>query len=223
MLFSESSVPKAGFEEFRTLRSRLLLFRRNRPLKTVVITSSLPLEGKTFVSANLAQVIALQKEHRVLLIDGDLRKPRLHEVLGAPRSPGLSDLLADGIGESQSLQGGPVTNLYFIPSGRHVPNPSELIGNGRLPRMLQDLSPLFEWIIIDTPPVIPVSDVKLIGQSCDGLLIVVKSGATPFDLAQRACRELKDLHPLGVVLNRVELLPTYESYYYKSKGDDKEK
>jgi protein-tyrosine kinase len=201
-------------EEFRTLRSRLYLMRKRQPLQKLLITSPLPQEGKTFIALGLAQAIVRQPRSRVLLIDADLRLSGLHAALGAPSAPGLAEYLAGEANETAVLQRGSLDNFFFIPGGERVPNPLELVGNGRLKLLMNLLAPAFDWIIIDSPPVIPVSDAKLVAQYCDGVLMLVKAGATPFDLAQKACQEFPKTLLLGVVLNGAEPQPHYGSYYY---------
>jgi len=207
-----------GREEFRTLRSRLKLVRERQGIQKLLITSALPEEGKTFVAANLAQVMLWQREHQVLLIDGDLRAPHLHLFLGAPAAPGLSDYLSNDADEFSIIkQREPVSNFFFIPAGKPAPNASELLGNGRLKLLLQRLAPAFDWIIIDSPPVIPVSDARLVAELCDGVLMVVRAGTTPFDLAQIAYKDFRDKRFLGVVLNHVERRLTYGYDYYYAR------
>ena len=201
-----------GLEEFRTLRAKLFQTRAKRPLKTLLISSALPAEGKSFVSANLAQAFARQRGGRTLLIDGDLRKPRLHELLGAPSSPGLFEYLAGKASESEIIQRSSSDDLFFIPGGRVNSNAAELIGNGRVQSLLDRLSPMFNWIVIDSSPVVPVSDPTRLAGLCDGVLLVVKSGSTPHLIAERAKREFHDATLLGVVFNRV---PREQNQYYK--------
>jgi len=205
-------------EEFRSLRSHLYLLRERRPLKHLLITSPLPDEGKTFVSANLTQVMVQQAEQRVLVIDADLRRSSLHHLLGAPPEPGLTNFLRGEMDAMSAVKRGLVPNLFFIPRGQVVSNSSELLGNGRLKMLLQELGPAFDWIILDTPPVIPVSDAKLMADLCDGVLIVVQSGTTPYDLAQKTCKEFPEGLVLGVILNRVNAKQAYSSYYYYEHG-----
>ena len=107
--------------------------------------------------------------------------------------------------------------MVVRPPAKPVSNASELIGNGRLRLLLDRLAPAFDWIILDSPPVIPVSDAKLLADLCDGVLVVIRSGATPFDLAQKACLEFREKHLLGVVLNRVAPGHVYTSYYYQQR------
>lgn len=222
MLLFDRRIPILGLEEFRTLRSRLYLIREQQPLQKVLIASALPQEGKTFVAMNLAQVIVRQPERRVLLIDGDLRFSRSHFYLGAPATPGLSDYLSREGDEFSVIQRGPADNLFFIPSGKPVPNPGELVANGRLKLLLERLAPAFDWIIVDSPPAIPVSDAKMMAPLCDGVLVVVRAGTTPFDMAQKACQEFRDRCLLGVVLNRAEGMQVYSTYYYSRRdGTDK--
>ncbi len=215
ILFFSAQNHTYGTEEFRTLRSRLYQIRGHQPLHTVLITSALPGEGKSFTVANLALTIVRQPERRVLLIDADLRLPALHSSLGAPLTPGLSDYLRGEADEFSIIQKGPRHNLFFIPGGKPVSNPAELIGNGRLKNLLQRLTPVFDWILLDSPPVVPISDACLLGELCDGVLMVVRAAATPFDIAQKACQEFHGKPLLGVVLNRVEPGASYSSYYYK--------
>ena len=214
MVFANGFSGGAGAEEFRTLRSHLGQVREKQPLQTVLVTSALPGEGKTFVAANLAHSIVQQKGRRVLLVDADLRLPQLHVCLGAPASPGLTDYLKNEADISSIIQRGIPENLFFIPGGALVNNPVELISSGRLKTLLHRLSPLFDWIILDSPPSVPLSDASLLAENCDGVLLVVRAGVTPFDMAQRASHLFADKHPLGVVLNRVPPHSSYSAYYY---------
>jgi protein-tyrosine kinase len=202
-----------GAEEFRTLRSFLYLAREQRTLQRLLISSPLPREGKTFTALNLAHAIARQPEHRALLIDCDLRLSRLHAALGTTSTPGLSDYLRGEADEFSILQQGLPENLFFIPAGKPPSNPSELIGNGRLKLLLDRLAPAIEWIIIDSPPVLPVSDARLLAEVCDAVLLVVQAGSTPYDLAQKACQQFRDKQLLAAVLNRAAPNQTYTSYY----------
>jgi capsular exopolysaccharide synthesis family protein len=217
MLFMNGDDSARGTEEFRTLRSRLYHLREKMTLKTLLVTSALPKEGKSFTSANLAQVIVRQHGRRVLLIDADLRGPRLHQMLGTTAGPGLSDYLQGRNDEFSIIQRGPMENLFFMPSGTGFADPAELVGNGRLKILLQRLEPLFDWIIMDSPPAIPVSDASILAKACDGVLMVVRSNATPSDVARKARLEFPDQALVGVVLNGTSGDETpYARYYYES-------
>jgi len=214
MLFFQEDDSRLGAEEFRTLRSRLYQIREKMQLKRLLVTSALPKEGKSFVAANLAQVLVRQHGRRALLIDADLRNPGMHRHLGAAQSPGLAEYLLGECDEFAALQRGPMENLIFLPAGRAVPSAPELLANGRLKMFLQRVEPLFDWIILDSSPVIPVSDATLVAGCCDGVLMVVRSNATPSDLARRAREEFPDKLLLGVVLNGAPSGKLARSKYY---------
>ena len=218
MLFFNAEEQGYGTEEFRTLRSRLYQLREKQPLKKVLVTSSLPKEGKSFIAANLAQVMVRQHGRRALLIDGDLRAARLHAALGTSATPGLAEYLLGEADEFGIMQRGAMDNLFFIPSGRSVTNPAELVANGRLKFLLNRVEPLFDWIIIDSPPAVPVSDASLLSNYCDGVLMVVRSNATPFDIARKARQEFHDKDLVGVVLNGIDVGASYSQYYYGAYG-----
>ncbi len=214
MLFFGEDENRLGSEEFRTLRSRLYQIREKLPLKKVLVTSALPKEGKSFVGTNLAQVMVRQHGRRALLIDADLRNPGMHRHLGAPQGPGLSEYLMGEADEFAVLQRGPMENLFFLPAGHIVSEAPELIANGRLKLLLQRLEPMFDWIIMDSPPVVPVADSTLLAGFCDGVLMVVRSNSTPSDLARRARGEFQDKLLLGVVLNGARRGKEGKYYYY---------
>src|SRR5438105_11573683 len=198
MLFFNAEEQGYGTEEFRTLRSRLYQMREKIALKKVLITSALPKEGKSFVAANLAQVMVRQHGRRALLIDADLRGARLHHALGTSATPGLSEYLLGENDEFGVMQRGAMENLFFIPSGRSVSSPAELVANGRLKILLDRVEPLFDWIIIDSPPAVPVSDASLLSTFCDGGLLVVRSNATQFDIARTARLWFSDTYRVRV-------------------------
>jgi capsular exopolysaccharide synthesis family protein len=214
MLFFGEDDSRVGAEEFRTLRSRLYQIREKMQLKRLMITSALPKEGKSFVAANLAQVMVRQHGRRVLVIDGDLRNPGMHRHFGAAQTPGLTEYLLGECDEFAPMQRGPMENLFFMPAGRVAGSAPELLSNGRLKLLLQRVEPLFDWIIMDTSPVIPVSDATLVAGSCDGILMVVRSNQTPSDLARRAREEFPEKLLLGVVLNGAPSGKLAQSKYY---------
>lgn len=221
MLFFSGDEHAPGMEEFRTLRSRLYQAREKQPLTKLLITSALPKEGKSFTASNLAQVIVRQHGRRVLLIDADLRNPQLHKLLGAEAGPGLSDYLQSETDEFSVIQRGPMENLFLIPAGRDNPNPAELLANGRLKFLLSRLENMFDWIIIDSAPAVPVADAALLANFCDGVLLVVRSNSTPIDAARRARSEFADRNVVGVVLNGINPDLSPYSYYYAYGSEPK--
>jgi protein-tyrosine kinase len=217
-VFGGTDSKKIGAEPFRTLRSRLSQIAATRMLKRILITSSLPAEGKTFVTANLAQSIIRQPDRRVLLIDADLRASRLHVALGAPSTPGLSDYLRGEVDEYAIIQSGPDENLCFIPGGHQVSNPSELLPNDRMRHLLDVVTPMFDFVILDSPPATPVHDPSMLADLCDGVLFVVRAGVTEFEVAEKAVAEFREKNLLGVVLNGAKRETAYGQYYNHYTG-----
>jgi capsular exopolysaccharide synthesis family protein len=213
LVFSNPNPFHPGTEQFRTLRSRLYRMRDSQPLQTILVSSAIPAEGKTLIAANLAHAMVRQKGCRVLLIDADLRSPRTHTLLGAPATPGLADYLQNDSNEFEIIQRGHEEGFCFIPAGNHVTHPSELISSYRMKLLLERVKPAFDWIIIDSPPALPVADASVLGGLCDGVLFVVRAKSTPSETSQKACKELRDTHILGVVLNSADESAEYSSYY----------
>lgn len=197
-------------EEFRMLRSRLYQARSAQPLKSVVITSALSGEGKSFVAANLWQALSLHPDRRVLLIDGDLRTPRLHTFLGTAKEPGLSECLETKVDLRDALQRGNGNNAFFIPAGNPWPRPSDLISDARVAAFVKRLVNCFDWVIIDAPSTIETSDSSSLAEIADGVLLVVRANATPSDIVQSALDRFNEDRLLGVVLNEIVEAPTEE-------------
>lgn len=202
-----------GAEQFRTLRSRLYRMRESQPLQTILISSAIPAEGKTVISTNLAYALVRQRGCRVLLIDADLRSPRIHTLLGAAATPGLADYLQNNADEFQVTQRSNEEGLCFIAAGTHVTHPSELICSERMKEFLERVRPAFDWVIVDSPPALPVADASVLGGLVDGVLLVVRANSTPSAASQRACKELGDAPIVGVVLNSSQETSDYNSYY----------
>jgi protein-tyrosine kinase len=217
VFFNKQLSPHAS-EQFRTLRTRLDQLRSSHSLRTILVTSALAAEGKTFVTSNLAQAIVHHSDRRVLIIDADLRCARLHLPLGAPAGPGLSNYLRGQADEMAIIQHGQEGNLCFIPGGDEVTNPSELLSNGRLKKLLDHVTPVFDWVILDSPPCVPVADASILAALCDGVLLVVRAGSTPTHVAQRACQELQGRNVVGVVLNAIDESNLNSSHYYQADG-----
>ncbi|RZU42456.1 capsular exopolysaccharide synthesis family protein [Edaphobacter modestus] len=214
-----------AIEQFRSLRSRVYEARDIRPIKSIMVSSGLPQEGKSFISANLAVSLARHKNSKVLLIDGDMRRYTLHELLGTESHPGLAEYLAGKASAEQIMQrqeetGGAqaavhnaLSNLTFIPGGNGGDKAADLSGNARFGELLRMAAPHFDWIIVDSSPVVPVSDGVNLARSCDGVLLVARAGITRYTVAQRAVAELRAANVLGFVLNAVHENPQTGSYY----------
>lgn len=213
-VFAGSKDDRAIVERFRTLRSRLYQIAAVQPLRSLLITSSVPMEGKTFIATNLAHSFIRQTERRVLLIDADLRASRLHLSLGAPEKPGLADYLDGDADEFQVTQVGPEGNLCLIPGGKRTADPSGLLHSARMKQLVEKMSQLFDWVIIDSPPAVAVHDASVLADMCDGVLFVVRAGATDFEVAEKASAEFREKNLLGVVLNQVAKADSDGQYYY---------
>jgi len=214
-------------EQFRGLRTRLVEARQESAIKTLLISSGMPAEGKSFVALNFAVSLARDGASRVLLIDGDLRRPTLHESLAAPRHPGLSEYLSGTAGLIEVMQQNGsqdplfnrISNLTFIPAGASIDTSSELVTGTRMKDLITSLSPHFDWIIIDSPPVLAVTDAVDLARVADAVLLVARQARTPFKVAQRAQAAFKQSRLLGIVLNAAEGVHRKSSYYYSSYYD----
>lgn len=187
-------------EKFRFLGVRLRQLRQNRKLKRVLITSTIPEEGKSLVSANLAGVLARRKE-KVLLIEGDMRRPTLAQQFGLGRLAGLAEWLQSKQSAPSNIYklGGP--GFWFMPAGDPPANPLELMQSGRLSQLMTQLSTLFDWIIVDSPPLLPLADTTVWARLTEGTLLVTREGKTQKAALQRGLEILKKSDLLGVVLN----------------------
>jgi capsular exopolysaccharide synthesis family protein len=192
----------AGSEAFRLLRSSLKWTQRDASAKTLLISSALSEEGKTTTSANLAVVYALEGK-RVLLIDCDMRRPRLHKVFRVPQSPGVAQVLRAGLDPATAVRDTSFEGLSFLPAGRETDATTDLIGSDRMRALLAVLSENFDVIIIDTPPVLGVADAVALGPLVDGVLMVVGAGTTDRHAVEQALSQLASAgaRVVGAVLN----------------------
>lgn len=212
-LIGNGNVSSMFTESFRSIRTNVLFSSTDEGGRLVAVTSSAPGEGKTVVSANLGVALA-QAGHRVLLLDADMRKPRVHEMFAAPNLPGLSNLLVGNAVASDAIQETPTAGLWILPAGTLPPNPAELLGSKRFKDFAAFLVQYFDWVIIDTPPVMAVTDPAIVANLVHGVLFVVGAEMTSRRIAHRAVEQLGlgQAKFLGAVLNGVDL--ERNAYYY---------
>jgi len=217
-------------ENYRTIRTSLLLSIPKVPPKIITISSALPEEGKTTTAVNLA-VCFSQLQKKVLVIDGDMRKPRVHKILNLKKTPGLSSFLAGRVKFPEILQKTHIPNLFVVSAGPLPPNPAELIDSEVMSAMLKKLMEKVDFIFIDTPPLVGLVDPILFGKHADGMLLVTWAGKTHRNVVEKTQEELDrfNIRTLGVVLNRAAEKRkgygydySYYSYKYQYKDKDKE-
>lgn len=214
-------------EAFRSLRTRVQFSRADKDsLKTILVTSPAPQEGKTTIALNLAGSFA-QSNKKTLLLDADLRKPRLHQVFEKDKRPGLVDYLVGDVPFEKVLTTTDTKNLFLITSGIIPPNPAEMLDSVQMENFIKKVRSEFDYIIIDSPPIIAVTDAEILARKVDGNILVVSAESTEKDMLERAVQLLKnDLSVLiGTVLNNFSTKPGYGSYYkyYYYYASSKEK
>jgi protein-tyrosine kinase len=212
-------------EEFRSLRTRLNHMQAQQDLRVIVCTSASPAEGKTFTACNLALAQA-QLELPVLLADLDLRRPVVHQQFQCERSPGFSDFLLGEKSLEECIRHVEGTNLYILPAGSAVRNPLELLNMRPVRYTLDSFRKVFNWVILDTPPLLFSADANLLATITDGIILVVRIGSTTYDSVVRAIQTLCENNVLGIVANGAragELYSKYTYYYTKSEGAGRER
>jgi capsular exopolysaccharide synthesis family protein len=202
-------------EQYRTIRTNVEFASVDKELRTLLVTSSGPSEGKSSTTANMAVVFA-QQGKKVLLIDADLRKPTVHYTFKLDNRIGLSTLLVGEQTLDESVRETDVPNLDILTCGPIPPNPSELLGSKAMEKVIMLAQEVYDIILLDTPPVLAVTDAQILGNICDGSIIVVRSEQTEYASIQRAKQLLEPAHAklLGVVLNDVSQKKSNTYYYY---------
>lgn len=201
-------------EAYRTLRTNIQFVKAGEEVKTAMLTSAGPGEGKSTTAANLAVAVA-QSGKKVVLIDCDLRKPVQHRIFGK-KNKGLTNYLVESIDPANLLMETEVDNLYLLPSGPIPPNPSELLSSGKMLELLNYCKAQFDFIVVDAPPAVAVTDACVLASKVDGVILVLAAGQVRPEMAQKA-KELINRangHILGVILNRVEIDADHAYYYY---------
>lgn len=209
-----------GSEKFRLLRARLRNLRERRQLQRLVITSAVPNEGKTFVAMNLAVCLAKHTNEKILLLEGDLRKPMLGQHLGIKALPGVGEWWASAAEPaSKFVYRFDDLQLWILPAGSAPEDPVNILQSSRFLELYEQLSTCFDWIIIDAPPLLPMADVSFWSRHSDGLLLVVREGVTPKGVLQKGLDTLDNPKVIGVVLNDAHQVESsyYHHYYGKRK------
>ena len=209
----------AVVEQYRHLAAAFHQAQKASGVRTVTVTSALPSEGKTLTATNLALTLSESYQRRVLLIDADLRRPRMREMFGLPASAGLTDALTSARGERLPVH--QVTgNLWVLAAGRMVPDPMSLLVSPSMKQLIDDARESFDWVIVDTPPIAILPDANLLSAMIDTALLVVSAQSTPYPMVQRAVEAIGAQRIIGVVLNRAEKIgPTgsYDYYGYQNR------
>ena len=200
-------------EAFRLLGVRLRHLRRDRSLKKVLVTSTIPQEGKSMVSGNLACTLAQRTQQKTLVLEGDLRRPSLSRMFGLGKNPGLCEWLRGGQSLTASIYHLQEPNLWILPAGSSPSNALELLQSGRLSTLMDQLSAWFDWIIIDSPPVLPLADTSVWMRLADGILLTTRQGTTQKRQLQRGLEAIESKKLIGALVNSSKNA-TASDYYY---------
>lgn len=205
-------------EQFRALRTRLKQAENGRSVRAIVITSPNKGDGKSLTAANLALTMSQEFQQRVLLVDGDLRRPAVHRLFGVSEGPGLSDVLTGRATLDDAIVSLADQELSLLPAGTLPNHPAELLGSAAMRRLLDTLRTRYDRVIIDMPPVAPLADLHIVAPMADGVLMIVRAGVTPKPAIERALAGLDKSRVLGLVLNETgghaSDRHTYEGYGY---------
>lgn len=202
-------------EKFRFLGVRLRQLQQTRPLRKLLITSASPNEGKSMVAANLACTLARRRQQRTLLLDGDLRRPILAQQFGLGKVPGLSELLQQEPGSIKNIYRLEAAGLWILPAGDVPQNPLELMQTGALSALTEQLAAQFDWIVIDSPPVLPLADASVWVRLVDGILLVARRGTSERKQLEKGLEALDQSKLLGTLINSSTDLAHSDYYYYR--------
>jgi receptor protein-tyrosine kinase len=203
----------AVVEQYRHLAAAFHQAQKSSGVRSVTVTSALPAEGKTLTATNLALTLSESYQRRVLLIDADLRRPRMREIFGLPVSAGLTDVLTSPRGDRLPVHH-VAGNLWVLAAGRMVPDPMSLLVSPSMKQLIEDARESFDWVILDTPPIAILPDANLLTAMIDTALLVVSAESTPYPMVQRAVDAIGAQRVLGVVLNRAAKIGPTGSYTY---------
>ena len=206
----------SGADRFRFLRMRLRELRELAKLQSLVITSPMPEDGKSTIALSLATALAEGGKHPTLLIDADLHRSSIATNLALPPRPGLAECLEDGSNPMSHIVSVEPLGWYLLEAGEARRNPTELLQSAALPAVMQGIAPYFEWILIDSPPVLPLTDALSISRQVDATLLVARAGRTPREAIEESIKLIGQKHVLGIVLNGAGaegLSRLYPQYY----------
>lgn len=218
LLIDSARPQEAPSEEFRSLRTRLNHLQTLEPIHCIVFTSPSPAEGKSFAAANLALAESHLAGNLTLLVDFDFRRPVLHNLFQVDRMPGATDYLTGAVPLHAAMRHIAGTNMYIMPAGRSVKNPLELLNLREVKQLFQELPKTFNWVILDSPPLLFSADANLLGTLTDGTILVVRIGQTTIDTVHRSMQTLCENKVLGIVVNGARAGELYSKYtYYYSR------
>lgn len=200
-------------EKFRFLAVQIRHLQQSKRLKTVLITSTIPEEGKSTVAANLACTLARRKQNKTLLLDGDFRRPTLEKQLGLGRLSGLSECLQGSANLVTCIYRLDALGLWILPAGRVPQNPLELMQSGRLSPLMNQLKTWFDWIVIDSPPVLPLADTSVWARLADGIVLVARRGTTEKRQLKRGLEALDQSKLIGALVNGSSNVAQSDYYY----------
>jgi capsular exopolysaccharide synthesis family protein len=219
MLAGEQGGNRTPVEQYRRLAARLLLAQAEHGMRTVMVTSALPGEGKTLTASNLALTLSESYKREVLLVDADLRRPCVHQVFQLPNATGLNDgLKPDAERKVPLLKFS--DHLTLLTAGRPDADPMSVLSGSRMKRVLEEARDRFEWVLIDTPPITLLTDAHLMSALVDAVVLVVRAGVTPLPSIKKAVEAIGQDRILGIVLNHAEVgqMPDSYSYYYSDRA-----
>jgi capsular exopolysaccharide synthesis family protein len=213
-----SATAKDGLaaEKFRFLAVRLRHLAQRRKLKQLLITSTMPEEGKSMVSANLACTLATRRQHKVLLVEGDLRRPTLHREFGLHKIAGVTEYLQGVVDTTLPIYRLDSLGIWFLPAGRTPENPLELMQAGKLFPLMEQVKSWFDWVVIDSPPILPLADTSVWTRMVDGILLVTRHGTTDKEQLKRGLEAIDSSKLLGALLNSSTNAATVD--YYQRYG-----
>lgn len=207
--------PKSQISEaYRVLRTNIQYSSIDREVTTILVTSAQPAEGKSTTVSNLAITYA-QEEKKVLLIDADLRKPTMHKLFGISNRSGLTNLLLGEAPIREAAIPSHLPNLFLIPSGPATPNPAEMLASKRMTQFIEQAKAEYDIVLIDSPPILAVTDAQILATKCEGVILVLNHGKVKREVARRAVDSLEHVgvKPLGVVINNKTNTKNSSSYY----------